>query len=308
MFDRVKFKIIIDEPEEVAEKLGLYPKESGRTGGLIFTGPIRNLQVKIIGNYMFITGSLHKFFKENNYSDFSHEEICQSISELSSITGVLAKDMKCTLLEAGFNLIVEHAPADYMRMLIDYRGIPYYAMTPLTTGKKLGGVRCKSVGYEIKLYDKTFDVVTKEKIPSDKRYLIPANLLRYEVTMRSRKVKTLLSSCTAQDLCSLDVISKINDEIQRMFLLSRKKTAFNNYDSFCAKDVRDHLFIISDDFKLYQALIAKRSADEKKCERIRVKKVLAKFETAGVDICKEVESKMKEKYDSLMMVKTTPIC
>lgn len=89
-----------------------------------FTAEIRDLKLELKPHELIISNSLHKFFKGNNYSDFTRAELIKSIELLSNTLGIKETLIVPIKMEFGvnceFNLV-----DDYIGSILNYKGKPF---------------------------------------------------------------------------------------------------------------------------------------------------------------------------------------
>lgn len=73
-----------------------------------FEADIDGIRLSMRGNELTVSNSLHKFQKRNNYSDFTHSELVESIDKLSNILGVNSNLFKLSKLEIGVNIETQY--------------------------------------------------------------------------------------------------------------------------------------------------------------------------------------------------------
>lgn len=140
----------------------------------------RNLYLQIRNEKIFISNSLHKFLKGNNYSDFSYSEIIESIDLIEEITGIKATEFSVSKLEFGLNIPIKMNIDTILKCIKTYK--KRYAFKDMDKGSKTYGKNCELSEYKIKMYNKTFQVKTVDKIT------IPENILRFEIVYYKNRI------------------------------------------------------------------------------------------------------------------------
>lgn len=151
-----------------------------------YKGEYRGLQLVLHDRQLKITNSLHKFYKGNNYTDFSYSEIKAAISLLSGKFHISPADFNIKKLEFGLNIILEKYALHYINYFLSYKNKFFDKMR---SSHKEYGRKCFLSEYDIKVYDKQLQVNLKDKIK------IESSLLRFEVAYKQQrampKIKTL---------------------------------------------------------------------------------------------------------------------
>ena len=183
MVDDVKIEIPFEPPEEFRQKV-TYPFELNgvvfspdfnKNGDVIsYSGQISNLYVKMVSGKLILMNSWHKFLHENNYSDFYWKEIHDVMQLLSEVFGEGFWKSRITRLTAAVNLQCD--PKTIVERLITFKGNPMEPMRPRNS-RSVYGKRFASTHYNVKVYDKQFEVKRDARID-----ILPT--LRVEKEMR----------------------------------------------------------------------------------------------------------------------------
>lgn len=164
MVDDVKLEIPFDPPEEFKQKVPfpfelngiLFKPEFNKNGDVIsYSAKLENLYVKLVSGKIILMNSWHKFFHGNNYSDFCWEEIQVCMQTLSTVFGDVFWKSRITKLTAGVNL--QCNPKTIIERLISFKGNPMEPMRPRNS-RSVYGKRFASTHYNVKVYDKQFEV------------------------------------------------------------------------------------------------------------------------------------------------------
>lgn len=170
MVDDLKIEIAIEPPFEFKEKV-TYPFECygvvfspdfNKSGDVIsYTSRFDNLFVKMISGKLFVMNSWHKFFHGNNFSDFSWQNIQDCLHKLEGKLGDDFWKARITKLSTSVNL--EYAAEGVLERLISYKGNPMEPMRPRNS-RSVYGKRFVSTHYNVKIYDKAFEISKDERI------------------------------------------------------------------------------------------------------------------------------------------------
>lgn len=249
MIDRVKF-VIKDVDFDIIEHLDLTLDELYKKKYVneVYEGNIENLTVRYHKSsedrYMTIKGSLHKYFKGNNYSSFSVEEAKKALLKLEKAVGISKDRFMVQNVELGVYVRMSKTPMRYIQTIKNYKFKEFIPMTPYET--KVMGYRCKLTNYEIKFYNKTYDAKAQDKQTA------PKNTLRYEIKMSNKyATKNGFIEVTAEKM--LDGIY-FRKAIRLMNSLLKKLVYLDlsfNYEGLKPNEIKEYFFITSDNFKFY---------------------------------------------------------
>jgi hypothetical protein len=165
---------------------------------------VENLEGK--SKYIDISGSLHKFYQRNNYTDFSLVELQRSIIDISIILGIDIKTAKIHRLEFGVNICLDYSSNNILNSIICYRGQPF----ELRNYKGNGYLKIFSFSqYDVKIYNKAL------------QYGLNANILRFE--LKVNRMDYLLKK-GVQIVCIADLLKTTIHQQLRSLL----ESAMNN--------------------------------------------------------------------------------
>lgn len=137
-----------------------------------YEGQINNIRLFLYPNKIYLSNSIHKYWRGNNYSNFYLCEMIKAIQMLNEDTGINWNEAIVKKCEYGCN--VEVNAKTVINSLVSYKSKDYLAMQ--RNGKKYGAV-CEFTDYKIKGYDKAFEV----KSVSGASLNYP--LLRWEISL-----------------------------------------------------------------------------------------------------------------------------
>lgn len=292
MIDRIKIYIGDVELEDVETRLRLSPSGVAKDGSYKYTSIIRNLRIVYAGRQLKITGSLHKYAKGNNFSLFTYEEAKNVLHELSGIIGIPLKRFVITSIELGINIQLDAEIERYLNILYSYKLHPFIMMSPLKGTSKLKGRKCVFSEYSIKFYDKTFEATKKGRL---KREEVPDNLLRYEIQLSRKQLKSLgFTNVTGQNLLSPLHYTRFKRLMKRIF----DKIVFDDtvdYTGCLEDDIKKHILAMSDKYGYYlQCLKDYFGEAEYRKERRRTNELLKKMSSLPKG---ELETELKSKFD-----------
>ena len=231
MIDWIKLETIHPNPEELLDRFDFIRPVN------IYTADIKSrfdvavdkgLKITLYtSGRLHITGSLHKFWKGNNYTNFSYAELTDSIRCLCEKFGVSVENWKVLKMEYGVNIETDFAPKEFLERLICLK---YQPLDRIKSKIKKFGFEHYFTDWGIKLYDKS------------ELCKLPFNLLRIEKKVtKSRALNKLkiynLSDLTLTNLTTLgqDLLDTLNQilvddkSIDLKELKTRQKIALANY-------------------------------------------------------------------------------
>ncbi|WP_339706769.1 hypothetical protein [Algoriphagus aquimarinus] len=170
MVDDLKIEIAIEPPFEFKEKVTypfeingiVFSPEFNKSGDVIsYSGKKENLYVKMISGKLLVMNSWHKFQQGNNYSDFTWKNLQDCLQNLAKIFGEGFWKARITKLTTSVNL--HYDATGVIDDLISYKGSPMEPMRPRNSSKAYGK-RFATTHYNIKVYDKSFQVNKEDRI------------------------------------------------------------------------------------------------------------------------------------------------
>ena len=189
-----------------------------------YSGNYGGLHITILPyNRIRVENSLHKFHKGNNYSDFSHSEICNAIDELYDKFNISAECWEIKKLEFGFNIQVPQAAKNYVPLFLSYKEKKFHKVMNSNT---LFEVKCFLTEYTIKAYDKTMQVWKQDNIKTN------IDILRLEVCY-NRKRKLPKGITTLEDLKSQEGIKFLYEDFENIIkkVVIREEYSLNDSSS-----------------------------------------------------------------------------
>lgn len=174
MIDGVKISFYSETIVKDLSCLGvavLTPTEE-ETGEIHFPkyGVYRALRFKIReSNRVEINGSLHKYWKGENHSNFTFGELCECISDLCGKFDINPLEARLHNLEFGVNVSPPFNPYEFCGNVIAFRGESFSKFRTNGKDKIQIGFEATKNQYSVKVYDK------------GKQYRKSENILRYEI-------------------------------------------------------------------------------------------------------------------------------
>ena len=137
-----------------------------------------NLRLMIKGDHLIVRNSLHKFFKGENYSDFTYTEVCNAIDLLFLQLEIKEHEFSVKKLEFGLNVNMNIQVSELLPCLLFYKGKEF---DNLRSKAHKYGVKCFLTEYCVKVYDKVKQVKDKDLISLD------GNLMRFELQFNVKR-------------------------------------------------------------------------------------------------------------------------
>ena len=293
MIDRSRIYINDVEFGEVETRLALSPSGIDKDGSFKYASTIKNLKFTYAGRQLKIAGSLHKYAKGNNYSLFTYEEAKNVLHELSAIIGIPLNRFVVTSMELGLNMQMDKDVVNYLHTIYSYKSNRFIPMTPLKGTSRLKGCKCVFSEYSIKFYDKTFEAIKKGRI---KREEVPANLLRYEIQLSRKQLKSLgFTNVTGKNLLSPLHYTRFKRLMKWIF----DKIVFDDmvdYTGCLEDDIKKHIFAMSDKYGYYlQCLKDYFGETEYRKERRRSNELLKRMSSLSKG---GLETELKSKFET----------
>lgn len=201
---------------------------------LMITGNLNNMKVIINEYYLQITGSLTKYYFDNNLETLTHEDIIEAIQHISYDLGLPIERGYIKRIDIARNIIVRRKVYHYLRSLEETAG---YVRDTVFNERVLYKKTNKT--YSLNFYDKVKELKKNDndfyKMNKD-CFLKDKNILRYEVKLEKR-INQLLEykSVRVVHLRSDIFIKKLNSFWHMKFksILTKKTFEFSdNIDSF----------------------------------------------------------------------------
>lgn len=182
MIDGVKISFLSNTIETDLNKLGvdIYANVNTLSGEVCKHKKVtyKNLFIKIYATgTVVINGSLHKYWKGENFTDFTFSDLVDCINDLSRVFNFNPSEAHLRNLEFGVNVSPIFNPFDFCRDVIAYKNEGFSRLTTKGGNKLNIGFKIEQQRYALKIYDK------------GKQYNLDTNILRYEV--RANKMEYL---------------------------------------------------------------------------------------------------------------------
>lgn len=296
MIDRITIYIENVELDDIKDRFDLSPSGVAKDESLIYSSSIKNLKLEYKGRRLNIVGSLHKYAKGDNYSLFTYEEAKGVLRELSDILGISLNRFIVFSIELGVNMQMDKEVEHYLDILHSYKLHPFVLMSPLKGTSKFKGSKCTFSEYVIKFYDKTFETIKRSRIPKEERYRIPVNLLRYEIQLSRKQLKSLgFTNVTGQNLLSPLHYTRFKYLMKQIFNGIICNDISVNYTGCLEEDMRRYIFAMSDKYVYYlQCLKDYFGEVEYRKERRRTNELFKRMSSLPKG---ELEIELKSKFN-----------
>jgi hypothetical protein len=184
-----------------------YPKPNRTNEYIIYyVATLRNLSLRLKNDSLTIVNSIHKYFKGNNYTDYSQSEIEQTFIELSDEIGLDILDAEIKKISYGLVIIT---PAK-----LNYSALSYHKQTrpvPMLNIARQYGVKYFKTDYNLKAYDKAYEVRVHNGLKSE------VDMYRVEVEVKNmknlHKRKNPIKIYTVKDLFSYEVVQYLMEDL-----------------------------------------------------------------------------------------------
>lgn len=248
-----------------------------------YSGDLENIKLIVYREKFYIKNSLHRFLKNENFTDFTFSELILSMNNLMGFLQLDINRVKVVRLEIGMNIELEIPLESCINSIISYGTKEFDKMKK---GAMPYGKKCILTDYSLKVYNKTFQLRHQHNIEIDKE------LLRIEIDYNKHRPISFIQ--TVSDLCKIETLRKLATSI----LNAISKIVFEvdiNFDDYSYRDIELYFAGMSCEFWKKLKLKDKENA----------KKRLSKFrQMSKVNINENSKFKLmelvKEKVDYLL--------
>ena len=216
MYDTIKIKYrVTNLPIEVLEQeeksflwLGVkwcptYNDKTKEVNG--YKTSVDNLNLRLKGGVIFCNNSLQKWYTGNNYELFTYSQVVKALEKLDSVLPFNVYDAKIHYLAVGTVIEEEAKP-----ILDTWLSLNGKTPTPMLGANKQYGKKFYLTDYNVKGYDKTFEVKTHDRVKLNKP------LFRFELEIYTRnlnKRKNPIGIFTVKDLIDKAKYQMLADEL-----------------------------------------------------------------------------------------------
>ena len=302
MFDNVKITFRTNWGRYYRKYICTIPKYLSSSGEYVYYNPnYRDFYVTFQNGKVIIRGSLHKFYKGNNYTAFSKSQIENAIAEFCEIFMIDENDknIRFTLLEFGLNVPLNNLPLLYAKCMINYKNSPFILSKPRIRSKIIWGTSCSKTDYVIKFYDKFLVEYLKSKDGSMKKILfrkaINEKLLRLEVVYLRPKLR-FANLVNLKSLYSSDFLNEIIEDFNNIYenIVKRKKL---DTSTMTVPDLKRYY---NGQLEEYWEDLHQISPSSHKKELELYKQLPTKYEFKPEDLITELDSKISDVFHLLL--------
>ena len=216
MYDTIKIKHqVIQLPKEVIEQqespffwkglkwTPIFNKKTNQVKG--YETSVNNLDLRLKGNVISCNNSLQKWFMGNNYELFAYSQVIKALEKLDSVLPFNVYNANIHYVAVGTVIEEEAKP-----ILDPWLSLNGKQPIPMLGANKQYGKKFYLTDYNVKGYDKTFEVKTHDRIKLNKP------LFRFELEIYTRnlnKRKNSIGIYTVKDLIDKKKYQMLADEL-----------------------------------------------------------------------------------------------
>ena len=229
----------------------------------------KNMNLRIFGDQLYITNSLHKSYYGNNYEPFTYSQVIKSIILLDNVLPINIYNSRVIKISAG--IVINENPQKVFNEWQYFLGKEYL---PMKDRNKTYGAKYYLTDYQIKGYDKTFEVKNHNQVKLEKPYF------RFEIDNCKPKVlnnKTNnIGIYTVNDLIDKEKFKKIGKIILDKYI-KIEKTPKLDLSSLSIKEKRIYAEITNYEVK---ESIRKQHPDSYKKDRKEYSKFINRYDNS----------------------------
>ncbi len=266
MIDDITIEVSLDLLPEVRQqtkdcfyKWGLkFVPKWNQTGIMKYCSQMENLRLTILNDKLYISNSWHKFYRGNNYSDYTHTDIVNTYKILEDSIGKSFAISKINRIAYGI-VIKEDAPRNYKNWLHYKSKRPL----PMHHSGKIYGAMFDFADYRIKGYDKTFEVKEHEGKEIGDNYFRIETEVKYMRHLHKRKEPINIFS--PKDLFIFENIQLLGNDLMNKYQTIEKNieietTGLSMYELNVIASMRDEK--VRETIKMEHATTFKRYQKE----------------------------------------------
>jgi len=214
------------------------------TDSVCLTGKLKNMKVLITQDYLKVTGSLAKYYFDNNLQTMDHEDIVTAVVWLGDELGLPIERGFIKRIDIARNIIVKRNVRQYLDCFDETDGYHRDRINDRLLYKKTNGT------HSVTMYDKVKELKKNEREfyqYNRNGVLKDKNILRYEVKLE-QKINQLLKYKTVRvvHLRSKTFLKKLNDFWYMKYKsISTKKTFTFSTDIASYGDFKKELLVKS---------------------------------------------------------------
>ncbi len=235
-------------------------------------------------NWLDITGSITKYWRETNISDLTYSDLCSAIHSLSETLMVNPKELYIRSFEFGVNIppVTNHSALELSEFALNYKRKLFDDMDNNSKRPSIGK-KCKSQQYILKLYSKSME------------YNLPFELLRFEIQI---KRMAFIKKAGIESLFDLTNKDKLKSLKSMLVATANKIVFYDDSISPEALDVREGTMLLNWKSKIYlKKKLKEQSKDFQKEKRL----VINLIDKHGQQFIKQkLVSSISDKWDKLL--------
>ncbi len=210
MIDGVKISFYSESivKDLLSLNVSVFDRLEANTGEISFPkiAEYRTLRFKISESHRVeITGSLHKYWRGENYSTFTCNDLQQTITDLCLKFNINSLEARLHNLEFGVNVSPHFNPYEFCRGLIAFKDESFSKFKTEGKQKIQIGFECCKNQYTVKVYDK------------GKQYFKSENILRYEVRVSKMEFLKSTGVYFLSDLTNPDYLNRLGEKLDEIF-------------------------------------------------------------------------------------------
>ena len=216
MYDTIKIKHQVNQlPKEVIEQqespffwkglkwIPIFNKKTNQVKA--YATSVSNLKLELKGNIISCNNSLQKWYMGNNYELFTYSAVVKALEKLDSVLPFNVYKANIHYLAVGTVIEEEAKP-----ILVPWLSLNGKQPIPMLGANKQYGKKFYLTDYNVKGYDKTFEVKTHDRIKLNKP------LFRFELEIYTRNLnnrKNSIGIYTVKDLIDKAKYQMLADEL-----------------------------------------------------------------------------------------------
>lgn len=132
---------------------------------IYYKSHFKNMHLRIIGDQLIVRNSLHKSYYGNNYMPFTFSQVVNAITLLDNVLPINIYNSKISKISAG--VVINENPQKILNEWKYFLGKEYL---PMKNKNQIYGAKYFLTDYQIKGYDKTFEVKKHNQVDLKKPY------------------------------------------------------------------------------------------------------------------------------------------
>lgn len=228
MIDELNTIIQIKQPLEVLQQsiepfmvndIKFFPQWHPN-GFITYNGMIDNLKLNIFNDSLSIKNSWHKFYKGNNYSDYSFTDIKRTYDKLETKLGLSISDAE--IKRIGYGCVIKTNPHKVFK---SWKYLRNTESKPMYKNGTQYGSFFPFTDYKIKGYDKTFEVWKHNNIRIEPDYFRFEKEVKYMRHLHNRKQP--IGIYKTKDLFNKDILIQLSQDLITNYRLIEKTPQMN---------------------------------------------------------------------------------